>query len=672
MKAKRLISFVLAAAFMLSAAATPVFAAAALPQQTAAVEQENGIVSIRIKATGDLVYGSDYKLEVQTTPADTQYIGVVVGVGGEANGYVTLMLSDKIRTLLKMIPLPRVMSKTPDQVEEFNVYNYLKQLIDGNDVGVLLRVADEVVSVMDVLHFYVPTIDQVSNGLRLALNLIRKYLPEGAFSRIYLDEQPVDSGNYVAGALALESSDMNTAGFALFRIKPKRDGVRMYWAQQAEQAMTAEELEAFNEAAVLEVDGQVVPTDKIRYTYKKQGWFTESTGELPTKPGTYTQTAEIGGNYNCSKISRNIIVKKCCNKNKAPHLLGAGPCCILRKNGSHAEPEAPAAAAAVAQQVQQDHAPAPLHQAAGACVGGLGGAVGLAGVLHPAQVHLVFGVIGVQLHGAAGILQRINAVAQTLIGKGGKIIPPCIASGHAVQHPAGLRVAAIDHKVAGGLHFRAVGAGVAGALLAVALLLPAEAEPEAEGVEAVKTIKAAKTAVTVLVALLLIALLAVALLVAAVGIAALRAGLAFGDGVISRLHLFEVLFGGGVVGVQVRVPALAFGAVCFFDLVIACAARNAQHLIGISHGYTSSRLISCSRHCGITFIVYRIAVQKSSKTAQMPRLRASFAVLQLYLSHTPEYRMLRSRSASSTQGRRSKLWAHCASSSSKISFISSS
>ena len=41
MKAKRLISLVLAAAFMLSAAATPVFAAAALPQQTAAVKQEN-------------------------------------------------------------------------------------------------------------------------------------------------------------------------------------------------------------------------------------------------------------------------------------------------------------------------------------------------------------------------------------------------------------------------------------------------------------------------------------------------------------------------------------------------------------------------------------------------------------------------------------------------------
>ena len=198
---------------------------------------------------------------------------------------------------------------TPDQAEEFNVYSYLKQLIDGNDVSVLLRVADEAVSVMDVLHFYVPTIDQVSNGLRLALNLIRKYLPEGAFSRIYLDEQPVDAGNYVAGALALESSDMNTAGFAMFKIKPKTNGVRMYWAQQAEKPMTAEELQSFNEAAVLEVDGQVVPTDKIRYSYKKSGWGCDATSELPTEPGTYVQTAEIGGNYSCSKISRNITVK---------------------------------------------------------------------------------------------------------------------------------------------------------------------------------------------------------------------------------------------------------------------------------------------------------------------------------------------------------------------------
>lgn len=309
MKAKRLISFVLAAAFMLSAAATPVFAAAALPQQTAAVEQENGIVSIRIKATGNLVYGSDYKLEVQTTPADTQYIGVVVGIGGEANGYVTLMLSDKIRTLLKMIPLPRKMSATPDQEEEFNLYAYLKQLIDGNDVSVLLRVADEVVSVMDVLQFYMPTIKDFSTGLKLALELIRKYLPEGAFSRIYVDEQPNDSGRYIAGAVALESGDMNTAGMAMFRIKPKSEGVRAYWAQELPASMTAEEVQNYNLTAVVESDGQVVPEGKVTYTYKKPGLFSRTYDTLPAEPGEYVQTAAVGGNYCCDKISRTIVIR---------------------------------------------------------------------------------------------------------------------------------------------------------------------------------------------------------------------------------------------------------------------------------------------------------------------------------------------------------------------------
>ena len=307
-KGKRLIAFTLAAAVTLSIAAMPVLAAAPSARQSIAAEEENSAVTIRLKATGNLVYGSDCKLEIETNPQDTQYLGIVLGTGGEANGYVTLVMSDKIRTLLKMIPLPKKMSKTPDQAEEFNVYSYLKQLIDGNDVSVLLRVADEAVSVMDVLHFYVPQIDQVANGMRLALNLIRKYLPEGAFSRIYLDEQPTDSGNYVAGAVALENGDVNTAGFAMFKIKPKTDGVRMYWAQQAGSGMTADAARSFNAAAVLEVDGKVVPTDKIRYTYKKNGSVC-STGALPTEPGTYEQTAEISGNYSCSKISRNIVIQ---------------------------------------------------------------------------------------------------------------------------------------------------------------------------------------------------------------------------------------------------------------------------------------------------------------------------------------------------------------------------
>lgn len=309
MKAKRWIAFTLAAAFALSAAAMPVLAAAPALKPGSALEEENDMVSIRIKASGNLVYGSDYKLEVQTTPENTQYLAVVLGTGGEANGYVTLLMSDKIRTLLKMIPLPRKMSATPDQEEEFNLYAYLKQLIDGNDVSVLLRVADEVVSVMDVLQFYMPTIKDFSTGLKLALELIRKYLPEGTFSRIYIDEQPTDSGRYIAGAVALESGDMNTAGMAMFRIKPKSEGVRAYWAQELPASMTAEEVQNYNLAAVVESDGQVVPEGKVTYTYKKPGLFSRTYDTLPAEPGEYIQTAAVGGNYSCDKISRTIVIR---------------------------------------------------------------------------------------------------------------------------------------------------------------------------------------------------------------------------------------------------------------------------------------------------------------------------------------------------------------------------
>lgn len=313
MKTKRMISLLLAVVLALSVAVTPAFAASAGSElaagKSANVEETNDVVSIRLTTSGELVYGSPFTLSVQTHPADTQYIGVIIGIKGEAKGYVTLVLSDKIRTLLKMIPLPRKMSATPDQEEEFNLYAYLKQLIDGNDVSVLLRVADEVVSVMDVLQFYMPTIKDFSTGLKLALELIRKYLPEGAFSRIYVDEQPTDSGRYIAGAVALESGDMNTAGMAMFRIKPKSEGVRAYWAQELPASMTAEEVQNYNLAAVVESDGQVVPEGKVTYTYKKPGLFSRTYDTLPAEPGEYVQTAAVGGNYCCDKISRTIVIR---------------------------------------------------------------------------------------------------------------------------------------------------------------------------------------------------------------------------------------------------------------------------------------------------------------------------------------------------------------------------
>ena len=310
MNAKRILSLFLAAVLTLGVAVTPAVAASAAPALpgSAALEESNGPVSIKLTASGPLVYGSPFELVVETRPAETQYLGVVLGTKGEAKGFVTLVFSDKIRTLLKMIPLPKRMSATPDQTTDFNLYSYIKQLIDGNDVSVLLGVADEVVKVMDTLKFYIPTLKDMSMGLKLSLELIRRYLPEVAFSRIYLDEQPVDSGSYVAGAVALESGDLNTAGVAMFKIKPKTAGVRLYWAEDLSAGMTLAEAEAHNVGALLESDGVVVDNAKVTCTYKKKGLFSSKSTEFPTQPGIYTQTATVSGNYSCEKITRTIVI----------------------------------------------------------------------------------------------------------------------------------------------------------------------------------------------------------------------------------------------------------------------------------------------------------------------------------------------------------------------------
>lgn len=321
-KAKRIISLLLAAILSLSILATPAFAAvpdetdaAADAEEISQLDEQNNTVSIRLKATGELVYGSPFTLSVETNPADTQYLGVLIGTSGEAKGYVSLVLSEKIRILLRLIPLPRKMSNTPDQEEEFNVYSYLKQLIDGHDLEVLLRVADEAVSVMDVLKFYVPSLKDISTGLKLAVEMIRKFLPKDAATRIYLDEQPVRAGNYVGGAIALESGDFNTAGVAMFRIKQKSEGVRLYWANELPEKISVAEAANFDGAAILDDNGTIITDEKIKIVYEEgdgsflSSLFAEKSETFPTKPGTYTEVASVNGNYSCEQITRTFVIE---------------------------------------------------------------------------------------------------------------------------------------------------------------------------------------------------------------------------------------------------------------------------------------------------------------------------------------------------------------------------
>ena len=309
---KKRIAALAMAVVMTCTAAAPALAAAPAPQALG-VQEDNALVAIRIEATDNAVYGSPVNVTIRATPEDTQYIAVVLGISGQAKGFVTLLLPEKVRILLELIPLPASMSADPANTRDFNLYRYLKQLIDGNDVTVLLRVAEELTALMEILQYYAPALTDVVNGMNDVLTLSRRYLPEGLVTHIYLDEQPVDAGNYVAGAVTLSRGDTNPGGLASFQVAQKSEGVRQYWAQETPETMTAEEARNFNFAAVVEVDGAVVQDPVVTYTYRRtdglfNGLFASSSNEVPTEPGRYVQTAVVGGNYTTQNISRTFTI----------------------------------------------------------------------------------------------------------------------------------------------------------------------------------------------------------------------------------------------------------------------------------------------------------------------------------------------------------------------------
>ena len=122
----------------------------------------------------------------------------------------------------------------------------------------------------------------------------------------------MDAGNYVAGAVTLNRGDVNTGGFAFFKIAPRKEGVRQFWAQEAPASMTAEAAKSFDFSAVVTVDGVPLEDPVITYTYQKKGGLFglggSSSREVPTEPGEYTQTAVVGGNYATANISRTFII----------------------------------------------------------------------------------------------------------------------------------------------------------------------------------------------------------------------------------------------------------------------------------------------------------------------------------------------------------------------------
>jgi hypothetical protein len=323
MLCKRITAGLLAAVLAATLLAAPATAAApdsaagqseAAPTASVAQEEENGLIkfpaSIALETGKNIVYGSTCGITVTTGPDSVQYIGAAVGVSGAAKGSVYILLPEKVRILLKLIPLPGAMASDQADVDAFNVYDYAKQLIDGHSLEELLKVAEEIAVLLDALDYYLPDLDGVAKGIKSVIDTANALLPDGMETFVWLDEEPAPAGRYLLGAMTLDSNYLTATAVKTFEIKQKSEGVWARWSAELPETLTLTQAQAaaFDFTALVQ-DGSEVQEDTMEYLYTGwSGWQYYRSSTPPTKPGRYTQRAAANGNYKTDTIRRTFTI----------------------------------------------------------------------------------------------------------------------------------------------------------------------------------------------------------------------------------------------------------------------------------------------------------------------------------------------------------------------------
>jgi hypothetical protein len=310
---KRITAWLLAAALAVAMLAAPAAALApgaeALPT---AQQEENALftpsASISLTTYGSVPYGSACGITITTSPASVQYIGAAVGISGAAQGTVYILLPEKVRILLKLIPLPSAMASNENAEGVFSVYDYAKQLIDGQSVSELLKVAEEIAVLLDALDYYLPDLNGVADGIKNVIELVNTWMPGSVETCVWLDEEPAQAGRYLVGAMTLDPNYSTATAVSSLEIQQKSEGVQARWSAELPATLTQAQAAQFDFSAVVQ-DGSTTQADTMTYLYTGwSGWWFYYSATPPTAPGSYTQRASANGNYKTGEIRRSFTI----------------------------------------------------------------------------------------------------------------------------------------------------------------------------------------------------------------------------------------------------------------------------------------------------------------------------------------------------------------------------
>lgn len=264
-----------------------------------------------------ITYGDTPAAEVITTPEDLDYIKVIAGIDGDAQGFVSIDIPESVKEKMQI---------KVGSVVLFDIYEYLSNRIgEGTTIDGLKNLVVDIYNRINSNELIRQAIENSGFNMEI-LDTIVGYiedLPEMDTNlKIRLGQVPTKAGAYLMFAVSTDTNYTTSADASYIIIKPQSTDedttIELRFRAQMEgeeglQYLSYEAAQEFNFGGDFYIDDVLTETEKLHTLYVGTTYAGDviAQEEPVTVPGIYTETVYIlGGNYWADPITRAYTINR--------------------------------------------------------------------------------------------------------------------------------------------------------------------------------------------------------------------------------------------------------------------------------------------------------------------------------------------------------------------------
>lgn len=265
-----------------------------------------------------ITYGEAPEAKVITTPENLDYIKVIAGIDGEAQGFVSIDIPESVKE--------RMQIKIGDLVV-LDIYQLLSNYIGegGATINTFKDFINDIYSRIGSSELIRQAIENSGFNMEILdgiMNFINELPDFESDLKIRLGQVPSNAGAYLMFAVSTDTNYTTSSDLSYIIIKPKTTTedetyeLRFREEMQGDselQFLSYEEAQEFDFAGDYLVNGEVTESDKLHTLYigVTFGGDFIAQSEPVTVPGVYTETVFIlGGNYFAAPIFRAYTINR--------------------------------------------------------------------------------------------------------------------------------------------------------------------------------------------------------------------------------------------------------------------------------------------------------------------------------------------------------------------------